>query len=139
MKDSDPADTNKHLLEALKRIQYRPEKSDHNDPIAFRRNLVQGSRKTIYPILQFIYKNTEKITNLTYLAQYLIPLNLPPEALAIPEIAVLWNEYQLIMDQFKEAHKAYSKAKQDSEQFRELRSDIGIMDTEKENGEVYSF
>lgn len=121
-------------MEALKRIQYRPEKSNPNDPTAFRRNLVQGSRKTVYPILQFIYKNTEKIKYITYLAQYLVPINLPPEALAIPEIAGLWSEYQLIMEQFKEAHKVYSKAKKDNEQFRELRSDIGIMEAEKENG-----
>lgn len=69
VKDSDPAETNKHVLESLKKIQYRPINADPNDPTAFRRNLLQGDRKTIYPVLQFIFKNTEKIKNLAYLAQ----------------------------------------------------------------------
>lgn len=69
VKDSDPAETNKHVLESLKKIQYRPINVDPNDPTAFRRNLLQGDRKTIYPVLQFIFKNTEKIKNLAYLAQ----------------------------------------------------------------------
>lgn len=74
VKDADPADTNRHILEILKKIQYRPSSSgtintDNHDPAAFRRNLLQGDRKTIYPIFQFIFENTERIRNLTYLAQ----------------------------------------------------------------------
>lgn len=69
VKDSDPAETNRHLLDALKRIQYRPLAVDQNDPTAFRRQLLQGDRKTIYPLLQFIFENTDKIKNLAYLAQ----------------------------------------------------------------------
>lgn len=56
-------------MESLKRIQYRPDNIDQNDPTAFRRNMLQGDRKTIYPILEFIFKNTEKIQNLAYLAK----------------------------------------------------------------------
>lgn len=53
------------------RIQYRPsaDSADPNDPTAFRRQLLQGDRKTIYPVLQFIFQNTSKIKNLAYLAQ----------------------------------------------------------------------
>lgn len=54
--------------------------------------------------------------------------------MANPEIANLWSEYQLILDEFKEAHKGHSESRKESNQFKELKNDIGIIDTEKENG-----
>lgn len=68
-----------------------------------------------------------------------MPINLPPEALANPDIAVLWGDYVQLMNGFKEAHRAHSEAKRDSEKFRELRQDIGIIDSEKENGKIVDF
>lgn len=66
--------------------------------------------------------------------RYLIPISLPPEALASPIIANLQGEYQHIMDEFKEAHKQYQKSTKENLQLRELRNDIEIIDMEKENG-----
>lgn len=67
-------------------------------------------------------------------SRYLIPINLPPEALATPVIANLQDEYRLLMDEFKEAHKHYLKSTKENAQLRELRGDIEIIETEKENG-----
>lgn len=64
----------------------------------------------------------------------MIPVSLPPEALASPVIANLQGEYQHIMDEFKEAHKQYQKSTKENSQLRELRGDIEIIDMEKENG-----
>lgn len=66
--------------------------------------------------------------------RYLIPISLAPEALASDAIATLRDEYQLAMDDFKEAHKLYQKASKENSQFRELRGDIEIIEMEKENG-----
>lgn len=63
-----------------------------------------------------------------------MPINLPPEAMANPDIAALWGDYIQLMKAFKEAHRTHSEAKRDSEKFRELRQDIGIIESEKENG-----
>lgn len=73
----------------------------------------------------------------THQHRYLIPINLPPEALANPDIANLWNEYHIIMNEFKEAHKIHQSSVKENVQFRELRSDINIIETEKENGIVF--
>lgn len=54
--------------------------------------------------------------------------------MANPEIAALWSDYLQLMNQFKEEHKLHSESTKENEQFRELRSDIGIIDSEKENG-----
>lgn len=64
----------------------------------------------------------------------MIPITLPPEALASDAIATLREEYQMVMDEFKEAHKQYQKSLKENSQFRELRGDIEIIDMEKENG-----
>lgn len=70
VKEADPADTNRIILDALKKIQYQPVNGAvETDPTAFRRNLLQGDRKTVYPILQFVYDNKDRIADLTYLAQ----------------------------------------------------------------------
>lgn len=63
-----------------------------------------------------------------------MPINLPPEAMANPDIAGLWGDYIQLMKGFKETHRTHSEAKRDSEKFRELRQDIGIIESEKENG-----
>lgn len=66
--------------------------------------------------------------------RYLIPINLPPEALANPTIAQLQTEYLLVMNEFKEAHKQHQKSLKENSKLRELRSDIEIIDAERGNG-----
>lgn len=129
VRDADPADTNQLIVDALKKIQYRAA-----EPATFRRSLLQADRQTVYAILRFLFENEEKIANLIYLAQYLIPISMPPEAIASPEIAALWHDYGAVMNDFKETHKAHSEARQFSSKFRELRQDIDIIQLEKENG-----
>lgn len=72
-------------------------------------------------------------SNSNILNRFLIPLNLPSEAIAIPEVSNVWNQYQTVMDDFKEAHKSYEQSQQEGAQTRELRSDIGAIETEIEN------
>lgn len=60
---------------------------------------------------------------------------MPPEAMANPEIAALWSDYLMMMNEFKETHKAHTESRKESDKFRELRNDIGIIESEKENGQ----
>lgn len=117
-------------MEALRKIQYRP---DHIDPGNFRTMLVLGEKKAVHPILQWIFENKDRVKKTTYLAKYLIPLNLPPEAMSIPEVSSLWNQYLGTMDEFKEAHKHYEQSAQEGAQTKELRSDIEAIETEIDN------
>uniref|UniRef100_A0A336MJ98 CSON000795 protein n=1 Tax=Culicoides sonorensis TaxID=179676 RepID=A0A336MJ98_CULSO len=130
IKDNDPEESNHKIMDALRKIQYRPE---NVDLLNFRTLLVHGDKKVVHPILGWIFQNKERVKKTTYLAKFLIPLNLPPEAIAIPEVSNLWNQYQTIMDEFKEAHKSYEQSKQEGAQTRELRSDIGAIEVEIEN------
>lgn len=71
-----------------------------------------------------------------FLHRFLIPIALPIEAQAAPVVASLQEEYKVLMDEFKEAHKQYQKSLKENSQLRELRGDIDIIEMEKENGRV---
>lgn len=50
-----------------------------------------------------------------------------------PEIANLYTQYEMAMDEFKEAHQAQQIAQFESNKARELRSDIHAIETEIQN------
>lgn len=62
-----------------------------------------------------------------------MPLDLPPEALSMNEVIVLFNQYEVSMEEFKEAHKNFELAKQEGALTRELKSDITAIEAEIEN------
>lgn len=128
VRDADPADTNQLVVDALKRIQYRADQ----EPATFRSRLLQADRTTVHAILAYVFEHAERIKEMCYLAQFLIPLQLPPEALAAPEIAALWQEYNACMHVFKETHRSCTEARQENAKLRELRQDIAIMEAETE-------
>lgn len=51
----------------------------------------------------------------------------------MPELSNLWGQYLQTMDDFKDAHRAYEQSVHEGAQTRELRSDIGAIETEIEN------
>ncbi|XP_055523843.1 intraflagellar transport protein 81 homolog [Wyeomyia smithii] len=132
VRENDPEDTNLLVMEALRKIQYRPA-GEIDDPGAFRRGLVRGEKKLVHPILRWTFDNRERVKKSSYLAKFLIPLDLPPEAMSMPDLSNLWAQYLQTMDDFKDAHRAYEQSVQEGAQTRELRSDIGAIETEIEN------
>ncbi|XP_053670813.1 intraflagellar transport protein 81 homolog [Anopheles nili] len=132
VRESDPEDTNGLVMEALRKIQYRPAE-DIEDPGAFRRGMVRGEKKLIHPILRWVFENRDRVKKTAYLAKFLIPLDLPPEAMAMPELGSLWAQYLQTMNDFKDAHRAHEQSVHEGTQTRELRNDISAIETEIEN------
>ena len=154
MKEVDPDFTKNRILDALNRIQYH--RIEQNYAILARKILI-GDKNEIYTILQYILKDSDKIRDAVYLSKwargiaknvaffalkfnswhfrYLIPINLPPEALGNAAIANLREEHTVLMNEFKEAHKLHQKSLKENAQMRELRGDIEIIEMEKQNGE----
>lgn len=62
-----------------------------------------------------------------------MPLNLPPEAISIPEVMNLYNQYEIVMDDFKDVHQGYEMAVQEGKKTRELRTDSVAIEGEIEN------
>lgn len=117
-------------MECLAKIQYTDENMDIG---ALRRGLVRGDKKIIYPIFEWIFENEEVILKLAYLAKFLMPLNLPPEAISIPEVMTLYSQYEIVMDEFKNIHQNYDVAVQDGKKTQELRNDSNAIEIEIDN------
>lgn len=132
VKEEEPEESLKRLLEALKKIQYQP-KNENMNPIAFQRGLLDGEKRIIYPILKWIFDNEELVKESSYLAKYLLPLSLPPEALAIPEISRLMAQYQSTVDNFVATHREYKRSQTVGGQLNELRTDTESIEQEIEN------
>lgn len=62
-----------------------------------------------------------------------MPLNLPPEAISIPEVTNLIAQYELSMEDFKDSHQNYELAVQEGKKTRELRSDSIAIEGEIDN------
>uniref|UniRef100_A0A182PEH9 IFT81 calponin homology domain-containing protein n=1 Tax=Anopheles epiroticus TaxID=199890 RepID=A0A182PEH9_9DIPT len=132
VRENDPEETNALVMEALRKVQYRPAE-DIEDPGAFRRGMVRGEKRLIHPILSWMFENRERVKKAAYLAKFLIPLDLPPEAMSMPELGSLWAQYLETMNGFKDAHRAYEQSVHEGTQTRELRNDISAIETEIEN------
>lgn len=66
MKENDPEETNKIIMECLVKIQYT---DDSMDIGALRRGLVTGDKKILIPIFEWIFENEDLISKLAYLAR----------------------------------------------------------------------
>lgn len=66
VKEADPEETNKVIMECLVKIQYTDESMDI---AALRRGLVTGDKKTLFPIFEWIFENEDLILKLAYLAR----------------------------------------------------------------------
>lgn len=133
VKESEPEETIKHILVAMKKIQYQPSANESLDPLAFQRGLLDGHKRIIYPLLKWIFANKDFVRDSTYLARFLMPLSLPPEALAIPEISKLMAQYQQMVEEFMETHRAYKMSETEGKQLKELKGDNEAIELEIEN------
>lgn len=117
-------------MESLVKIQYTDESMDLG---ALRRGLVQCDKKIVLPIFAWIFENEDLVLKLAYLAKFLMPLNLPPEAISNPEVQSYVEQYETAMEEFKNVHQNYEGSVQESKKTRELRSDSMAIEGEIEN------
>lgn len=94
--------------------------------------MVQGNKNVIHPILEWLLANISDLKKRSYLAQYLVKLEIPPEMLSDPEIGYLYEQYELNIEDFKDIHKKYEALKTSGMSINELRTDISAMEKEKD-------
>ena len=56
---------------------------------------MQGEKPVIYPILEWLLKNTETLKKRAYLARYLVKVEVPAEFLAEEAISDLYQQVRL--------------------------------------------
>lgn len=129
IRNEEPEDTLKRMLKSLQFMKYQPKTNDMSE---FRAGLIGGSRDIIYPILHSLLPRVEELKVRAYLAKYLVPIKVPPEMLTNDQLASVHSKYSELMEQFKEVHKEVETYRKSEYSTRDIKRDITIMETEKE-------
>merc|ERR1712038_2244898 len=129
IREEEPEKTALRLLGMLRILKYKP--PDHLSEV-FRQGLVEGDKQVIYPVLEWILQRIPDLKKRAYLAKYLVKLDIPPEISADQDVAEIYEQYEDLIEQFKNVHKECEAIKNSGYSTSELRKDIEEMENEKE-------
>ncbi|CAG0892043.1 unnamed protein product, partial [Darwinula stevensoni] len=102
------------------------------NPSEFLQGLVKGEKHVIYPILEWLLRRVPELKKRAYLARYLVKVDIPMEIVADVDVGELYNQYELLIEQFKEVHKECENLKRSGFSTGEMRKDIENMEAERE-------
>ncbi|KAG8183384.1 hypothetical protein JTE90_008286 [Oedothorax gibbosus] len=126
----DPEQMVLKSLNFLKVLKYKPPST--MDMSEFRQGLVTGEKSVIYHILEWILKRSPELKKRAYLAQYLMKVELTPDIEGDSDIRELYEQYELVIEEFKEAHKQYEALKSSGFSTQEIRKDLEHMEGERD-------
>ncbi|KAK6632280.1 hypothetical protein RUM44_007321 [Polyplax serrata] len=129
----DLEETAVRILEMLRILKYKL--NPRMSVTTFHQGLIQGDKHVIHPILEWLLANMDDLKKRSYLAQFLVKLDVPPEMLGDPDISFLYEQYESQIEEFKDTHKKYEALKSSGMSITELRTDITAMEKEKDSVE----
>ncbi|OZC10947.1 hypothetical protein X798_02091 [Onchocerca flexuosa] len=118
------------IFNSLRVLKYQPP-ADIEKLQQWRRNIVEGEKTVIYPILDWIFKNVDVLKERAYLAKYLTKIDVPG-AFQDPEVVELSNQISTLMEEFKDVHSQVIEARKDSLLMANVQADLNAMKIEKE-------
>ncbi|XP_010202919.2 intraflagellar transport protein 81 homolog isoform X1 [Colius striatus] len=126
-----PEQTAKRMLSLLGILKYKPP-GGISDLSAFRQGLVTGSKPVIHPILHWLLQRTNELKKRAYLARFLVKLEVPAEFLQDDTVADINEQYEELIETFKNLHKECEQLKTSGLSTAEIRRDISAMEEEKD-------
>uniref|UniRef100_A0A0N4ZJ88 Intraflagellar transport protein 81 homolog n=1 Tax=Parastrongyloides trichosuri TaxID=131310 RepID=A0A0N4ZJ88_PARTI len=130
IRSESPEETAIRMFNILRLVRFKAPK-DLEDLQEWRTGIIEGEKGYVYPILYWIFTNTDKIKERIYLGKYLTKINIPPEY-RDDEIMELENEVNNMMEEFKVIHKSVKEVKGDSILIEDIKKDLHTMGQEKE-------
>ena len=67
--------------------------------------------QVIYPVLEWLLSRIPELKTRAYLAKYLVKVEVGPEVIADPDVSDLYEQYEGLINQFKDAHKELQAVK----------------------------
>ncbi|KAK5970561.1 hypothetical protein GCK32_009600, partial [Trichostrongylus colubriformis] len=95
----NPDETALRILYNLKILRFKPP-SDIEQLEEWRAGLVEGAKKSVYPILVYLFSNVDMLKQRAYLAKYLIQDEIPNN-LMDSDVVQMRNELAQYMEKFK--------------------------------------
>ena len=129
IREEEAEQTAIRMLGMSRILKYKP--PEHLSEV-FRQGLVEGNKQIIYPVLEWILQRIPDLKKRAYLAKYLVKLDIPPEISADQDVAEIYEQYEDLIEQFKNVHKENEAIKNSGYSTSELRKDIEETENEKE-------
>lgn len=130
IREEAPDQTAVRVFQLLRVLKYKP--PDHVNMSEFRAGLVQGNKPVIFPILEWLLQKVPELQKRAYLAKFLVKIDVPAEIGAEDEMTGIFNQYEELMDQFKDLHRQSEQLRNSGFNTGEIRKDITNMEEEKE-------
>jgi intraflagellar transport protein 81 len=127
LKYETPDKSTERITEFLRVMNY-PSNFDQQ----FQNNLMQGDRKTIYPILYYLLKNLPDLRKRGYLAKFLVPINIPPEMLTDDDMKSLFQQYKDLQAEFQVNHQQLEEVQKNALSPADIQKEIKQLETEKD-------
>lgn len=119
------------ILAILKVLNYKPKEDVGEGMNTFRQGLVKGEKLIIYPLLAWLLERSEELKKRAYLGRYLVRIEVPLEYQQDEVVEETYQNYQGMIEHFKELHKAVEYEKSSEYSTSDVRNDIESMEEEK--------
>ncbi|CAP33113.2 Protein CBR-IFT-81 [Caenorhabditis briggsae] len=117
------------VLNSLRILRYRPPQ-DQEEQEEWRAGIVEGRKGSLYPLLVFLFENSEALKERAYLAKYLMKTDVPGEFFDY-DIEELQNDVTELMNEFKEIHAETKDIMADVLLLNDIKEDLKSMEKEK--------
>ena len=107
-------------------------KTENVDSVAFREGLISGEADLIHPILYWLLSRREDLKKRAYLSRYLVKVDIPVEMRTDSDVAEVYEQYELLIEEFKQTHKQWDVSRNVNETVAELRKDLQTMEDDRE-------
>ncbi|CAD5228974.1 unnamed protein product [Bursaphelenchus okinawaensis] len=130
IRSESPEETAIRILNTLRILKYPPPR-DIEQMQAWRLDLLEGQKQAVYPILEWIFNDIDRLKERVYLANYLTITDIPIEEQS-PDVQQLMGKVQQKMQEFKTLHSKIVEIRSDFVHAEDIRSDLKTMYEEKE-------
>jgi intraflagellar transport protein 81 len=127
IKDEPQDQTANRISDFLRVLNY-----PSNFDLSFQQGLVQGDKKTIYPILFYLLTKFPELQKRAYLAKFLLSLPIPEEYLADPEMKMTHQENKDLQAEFQVNHQQLEAYQKDAMAPNEIKKEINQLEQEKD-------
>ncbi|XP_051509708.1 intraflagellar transport protein 81 homolog [Myxocyprinus asiaticus] len=131
IREEMPEQTAKRMFTLLGMMKYKPS-GGISEVSSFRQGLVTGNKPVVHPILHWLLQRIPELKKRAYLARFLMKLEVPAEFLQDDVIAETYQQYEELVEGFKNIHKECEQLKSSGFSTAEIRRDIVVMEEEKD-------
>ena len=93
----------------------------------WRLGILEGHKEALYPILEWVFENVDRLKERVYLASYLTKLDIPSEEQS-PEVVRIMQTVEERMRHFKELHSRIVESRADAIRTDDIRQDLKSME-----------